>query len=253
MGSDYGERLVKPPGMEVVSSGRRFKPSSAYKRKYVFIVILTTVIIYALAAMTIILSALIVNAILPSDMWAFISPVMGFVNFWYCVCAIIVLIPGLIIANMYINSIEYSVVGESGEAMPEVYSKKGILDVTERHIPLRTITNVSSRAGPFDRIFGIGSVMIETAGGSSGVQLGGVLAVDLKIEGVPFFRELRDHIIREMRQLKGPYATGTEVSVREDEFGEPIMSGGTQGDLMLTLREILRVLRKLDEKLDRLG
>ncbi|MGY5854382.1 MAG: PH domain-containing protein [Candidatus Thorarchaeota archaeon] len=250
MESDYSERLVKPPGMEMVSSGRRFRPSSAYKRKYVFIALLTTVIIYAIAVLTIVLSAVIVNAIRPSDIWAFISPVMEFVNFWYWVLSIIVLIPGLLIANLYINSIEYSVVGESGEAMPEVYSKKGILDVTERHIPLNAITNVSSRAGPFDRIFGIGSVFIETAGSGGGVQLGGVLSVDMKIEGVPFYRELRDHIIREMRQTKGVYRLTTESSFDEDST---IAQGVSGNELALVLREILRVLRKLDEKLDRLG
>ncbi|MGY5874286.1 MAG: PH domain-containing protein [Candidatus Thorarchaeota archaeon] len=249
MGSDYSERLVKPPGMEVVSSGRRFKPASAFKKKYIFITVVTILTIYAMTAVTLFGAAFFVGMIDGMNTWTFFQPMFDFVNFWYWTIAIIILIPWLIVANVYINSIEYSVVGETGKAMPEVYSKRGILDVTERHIPLNAITNVSSRAGPFDRIFGIGSVFIETAGGGR-VQLGGVLSVDMKIEGVFFYRELRDYIVEQMRITKGSYRLTTETGF-EDEFGTEGVSTGNE--MALVLREILRVLRKLDEKLDRLG
>ncbi len=34
--------------------------------------------------------------------------------------------------------------------MPEVYVKQGVVTVPQKHVPFRTITNISSKAGPFD-------------------------------------------------------------------------------------------------------
>ncbi|NIW13281.1 MAG: PH domain-containing protein, partial [Candidatus Thorarchaeota archaeon] len=70
----------------------------------------------------------------------------------------------MILTSIYVRSIEYSVISESGESMPEVYVQKGIFNRTRKHVPFRTITNISTKSGPLDRLFGIGSVNIETAG-----------------------------------------------------------------------------------------
>ena len=249
MGIDTSERLVKPPEMDVVTSGRLFRPSSTFKRKYFFMGVVIAISVWLLIALTLWLTQLITEAITGNSSFTFIEALFWTITQWYVVFSVTFFVIGMLIANVWINSIEYSVVGESGEAMPEVYVKSGIIDVTEKHVPLRTITNVSSRAGPFDRIFGIGSVFIETAG-SSAVQLGGILAPDIKIEGIRFYHELRDHIVREMRGLKGTYATGTEISTKADGFETPV--SGIDSEVVFTLREILKVLRRMEDKLDNL-
>ncbi len=247
VGLDTSERLVKPPEMDVVTSGRIFKPSSAFKKKYLFISIMSVIIGWLLIVVTLWSSLFIAGAITGSGTGTLLQDALWTITQWYTVICGIILLTGILIVNAWINSIEYSVVGESGEAMPEIYVKSGIIDVTEKHVGFNAITNVSARAGPFDRIFGIGSVFIETAGSSS-VQLGGILAPDIKIEGVTFFKELRDHIVREMRKTKGAYKLTTETG-----FGSERDIIATGDDLAIVLQEILRVLRRLDDKLDRLG
>lgn len=251
MGIDTSERLVKPPEMDVVTSGRLFRPSSTFKKKYLTMGIIGVMLGWALIAITLYLSAYIAGTITGTSGSAFLEYVLWTITPWYILISGVLVTVGILIANAWINSIEYSVVGESGEAMPEIYVKAGIIDVTEKHVPLRTITNVSSRAGPFDRIFGIGNVFIETAG-SSPIQLGGMLAPDIKIEGIRFYHELRDHIVREMRKLKGSYATGTEISSKADEFDMPTYTGSANGEMAFTLREMLKVLRRIEDKLDNL-
>ncbi|MHA1936496.1 MAG: PH domain-containing protein [Candidatus Thorarchaeota archaeon] len=117
--------------------------------------------------------------------------------------------------------------------MPEVYVKKGIITITEKHVPFRTITNISSKSGPFDRLFRIGSVWIQTAGFSGGAAGG---------RGIVFFEEVRDFILRELRKFRDPYVTGTEVVLpREDS--EISMDSLQQGGILDVLREIRDLLK----------
>jgi len=171
------------------------------------------------------------NAIQHINTW------IGPVNFWTIALNLIWLIPVLIYTPFYIRSIEYSVKAETGETMPEVYVKKGIITITRKHVPFRTITNISSRAGPFDRLFGIGSVHIETAGYSGSKQKG----PEIKVEGIVFYEEVRDFILNELRKLKTPYATGTEVAYPVEEPVPRIE--GLDDEILITLREIRDILK----------
>jgi membrane protein YdbS with pleckstrin-like domain len=159
------------------------------------------------------------------------------VNLWTIIINLVWLVPALIAIPPYFKSIEYSVKAESGDTMPEIYSKKGIITITRKHLPFRTITNISSRAGPFDRLFKIGSVHIETAGYSGASQAG----PEEKLSGIVFYEEVRDFILKELRKFKEPYVTGTEV-VHPTEEPVPRMEG-LDDEILVTLREIRDILR----------
>lgn len=159
------------------------------------------------------------------------------VNFWALVTNLAWLVPAIVLMPAYFKSIEYSVKAESGDTMPEIYSKRGIFTVTRRHVPFRTITNISSQAGPFDRIFKIGSVHIETAGYSGASQKG----PEENLSGIVFYEEVRDFILRELRKFREPYTTGTEVVYPTEE---PVPKGGVDGEILVTLREIRDLLRQ---------
>ncbi len=58
----------------------------------------------------------------------------GPVNFWTVAINLVWLIPTLIIEPRYFKSIEYSVKAETGDSMPEIYSKRGIVTITRRHV-----------------------------------------------------------------------------------------------------------------------
>ena len=160
-------------------------------------------------------------------------------NFYYWIITAIWFIPAVTLIPVYLKSIEYSVIAESGKTMPEIYVKKGIITRTRKHVPFRTITNISSRAGPLDRIFGIGSVEIETAGYSGSSSMG----PEEKIEGIVFYEELRDFVLRELRKFKDPYVTGTEV-VHPEEEPTYIVEETVEDEILNVLRDIRELLRE---------
>jgi membrane protein YdbS with pleckstrin-like domain len=240
MGNEIGGKLIKPP-IERVTSGKIFKPSKVFLQKEwtkttaIAITIWTGVIVgfYALSYFVYFVDpGEIPNIGLHIGRW------LGPLNYWMIVLNLIWLIPAMIIQPFYINSIEYSVKAESGETMPEVYVKKGIVTVTRKHVPFRTITNIASKAGAFDRMFGIGSVNIETAGYSGNSQMG----PEEKLEGIVFYEEVRDFILKELRRFRDPYVMGTELILPVEE---PVPRGpGLDDEMLITLREIRDLLRR---------
>ena len=235
-------RVIKPPG-EVISSGRVFKPSKAFRNKLWAQQLTLAIALWLI----ILLSGLGIGYSMwvsegnqlahPAVLWA---PL----NLWIWVFNLLWLIPALVLTPIYVRSIEYSVISESGETMPEIYVKKGILRITRKHVPFRTITNISTTAGPFDRIFGIGNVFIETAG-YSGQRSG----PEEKLEGFEFYEEVRDFILQELRKFRAPYVTGTEV-VQPQEEPVPKLPDTLEDDILRTLREIRNLLAQIASKLD---
>ncbi len=235
-------KVIKPP-IESVVSGKIFRPSSAFRNKLWIEGILTAATIWVMAVGLWLGIAYLISL---DDGWPFgiyVETWWMLVNFWLGVINVIWLVPALILVPMYINRIEYSVIAESGKTMPEIYVKKGIIKITRKHVPFRTITNISSTSGPFDRLFGIGNVLVETAGFS-----GSMMGPEEKIEGVRFYEEVRDFILNELRKFRDPYVTTTEVVLPREE-PVPRMADSLDDEMLITLREIRNVMRKLERKL----
>lgn len=95
-----------------------------------------------------------------------------------------------LVAGWYYDSIWYRIT----ETEIEVF--KGIITYTHKIVPFRTITNVDQKQGPFDRIFGISSVNIHTAG-NSGQTIGPEEQIVGMIEG----EEIKDTILERIRLL----------------------------------------------------
>jgi len=232
-------KVIKPPIQKVVS-GKIFKPDRAYLHK---LWVKNIAIALTIWLGTMFFIYIIIRGIYLIDPMEVAEAVEG-MNVWFPILSswliklnIIWLIPVLILTPIYVNSIEYSVISESGESMPEIYVKKGIITVTRKHVPFRTITNIASNIGPFDRWFGVGNVSIETAGYSGSSQAG----PEEKLEGIIFHEEVRDFILRELRQFRTPYVTTTEP----DGIEAPVPRGpGLDDEILITLREIRDILKK---------
>ncbi|MFX1511153.1 MAG: PH domain-containing protein [Promethearchaeota archaeon] len=149
----------------------------------------------------------------------------------YIITGFTIMVLSLIFVPKYVNGILYQVHGT------EVVVIKGLLNKTEKHVPFRTITNISSRAGIYDRLLGIGNVNIETAGKS-----GTSRAPEEKIEGIRVYKEVRDFILKELRKFRTPYTTTTEV---EEERISPLSDSR---ELINELREIKEILIELSKK-----
>jgi membrane protein YdbS with pleckstrin-like domain len=241
MGKEVESRVIKPPTQKVVS-GRIFKPDRAYTTKVLFKNLMIAVSIWLISMVSTIGMLYLLYAIDPSEFSSAVASMNLWVpkmNYWLIIGNSLWLIPAEVLTPMYINSIEYSVISESGETMPEIYVKKGILTITRKHVPFRTITNISSNAGVFDRIFGLGSVSIETAGYSGQNQSG----PEEKLEGIRFYEEVRDFILNELRKFRTPYVTTTEPDKET-----PVPRGpGLDDEILITLREIRDLLKEKGE------
>ncbi len=239
MGKKTEEKVIRPPFAQV-TSGKIFKPSRAFLHKMVF----ESLFIFVIIWLSVVLSFAGVCFLLATDPVEFPSALQLIgdwfvtIGLWTATINLIWLVPALMAIPAYFNSIEYSVKAESGDTMPEIYSKRGIVTITRKHLPFRTITNIASRAGPFDRLFKIGSVHIETAGYSGPSQKG----PEEKIAGIVFFEEVRDFILKELRKFREPYVTGTEVVLPTEE-PVPRMEG-LDDEILITLREIRDLLRE---------
>lgn len=245
MGREREEaRVIKPP-RERITSGRVFKPSSAFRNKECLKVLLLGLLISAvvlfgwwgISGLIIILESSPEFFVYPEVWWIPLTTgLLIFITIWS--------IGGVILMNLYVSRIEYSVIAKSGDAMPEVYVQKGLFQITRKHVPFRTITNISTTAGPFDRLFSIGNINIETAGRSG--QRGGP---EEKLEGCEFFEELRDFILQELRKFRIPYVTGTEA-VRRTEEPIPKLPDSLDDEILWTLREMRDLLTEIARKIN---
>ena len=230
--------MIKPP-VERITSGKIFRPSRAFLYKMWVQGVTVAALIWAAIMLSFVGLAYLIatdSAKHPPGQVT-VSTYWGPINFWTILLNLAWLIPYMILVPSYMRSIEYSVKSESGETMPEVYVRKGIVTISRKHVPFRTITNIESKAGPFDRFFGIGSVSIETAG-YSGSQTTGP---EEKLEGIVFYEEVRDFILNELRKYRAPYTTTTEVAQPKEE---PVPRGeGLDDEILITLREIRDLLR----------
>jgi len=236
-----GEGKVIRPPIENVASGKIIKPSKAFRNKMWFTGIFTAVILWVVVFGSFWFVLWLVEIITGTGPGLIFEYWWVTLNLWYLVLTVIWLVPALIIVPIYLRSIEYSVITEEGATASEIFVKKGIINVTRKHVPFRTITNISSRAGIFDRLFGIGAIEIETAGYSGTTQ-----SAEEKLEGITFYEELRDFILRELRKFKDPYVTGTEV-VHSVEDPVPRLDDSLEDEILLVLREIRDLLRREKE------
>lgn len=237
MSDEIDVKIIKPP-MDHVTSGRIFKPSKAYRTKLWLKAIDIGFIIWLIIVGGFYLGVKFMHIVEPQDYPStqlIYAEWMGPIVNWATIITLLYSVPAMILIPFYVESLEYSVKGESGLAMPEIYVKKGIFTVRRNHVPFRTITNISSVAGPYDRILGIGNVHIETAGYSGQEQRG----PEEKIEGIVFYEEVRDYILQELRKFREPYVTTTEspLSVEKRLGPEEVNM-----ELLIILREIKEIL-----------
>jgi len=240
MSNGVNVKVIKPPTPKV-TFGTIFKPSKAFLHKTWLKQVTIALLIWISANLGVILLSVFLAIVEPVDYPSsakLISTWLTPVNYWTIGLNLLWLVPTILLTPIYIRSIEYSVKAESGETMPEIYVKKGIFTITRNHVPFRTITNISSQAGIFDRLFGIGSVHIETAGYSGQDQRG----PEENMEGIVFYEEVRDFILKELRKLTAPYVTTTEPVIEKKPV--PVVHS-VNDELLDTLQEIKGLLKEI--------
>ena len=104
------------------------------------------------------------------------------------------LIPALLVIPPYYRSLQYEIHDD------EVIVRVGVITKTVKHVPFRTVTNLEVKQGPFDRLFGIGTLKIQTAG------MSGQSGAEESLGGLPNFQEVYDQVAAELRRYRGAMA-----------------------------------------------
>ncbi len=148
---------------------------------------------------------------------------------WYIAAAGIIVMWLIVypITYLWIKNLEYNIMDD------RVTINKGIFIKNQQNIPYRSITDFVLRRGPIDRLLGIGSILIQTAGQSvsaSGYEgtLSGLLEFDT------LHKELREKV-KSLHPVSESITTAEAVS-------------GSETDI---LRQILSELRNIREKMEK--
>ncbi|NHJ05553.1 MAG: winged helix-turn-helix transcriptional regulator [Candidatus Heimdallarchaeota archaeon] len=129
-------------------------------------------------------------------------------------------------AVFYYKSISYEIMDT------EIVIIKGVIVKTKAVIPFRTITNLVIKQGPFDLLFGISIVIIQTAGESAKGEPEG------KLVGIYYAHDLIEEILNLVRLLDPP-----------NYLKERIPSSASSKNLTALYSQILAELQKIDSKL----
>jgi membrane protein YdbS with pleckstrin-like domain len=115
--------------------------------------------------------------------------------------------------------------------------RRGIWLLHETTITYENIQNIRVTQGPLQRFFGIGNVLVETAGGGSGHQEGAGTSLMHRglIEGVDNANEIRDLILSHLRKT------------RTAGLGDELLPGAPNRKTPLWSHEQLAILREICE------
>ncbi|MFW9779094.1 MAG: PH domain-containing protein [Candidatus Heimdallarchaeota archaeon] len=212
--------LIKGDGVYPEPEVRHIRPHSRLLWKYMLIILGLWII-----CLIIIIAVVWFLGLLLSD--AFSGEILDFFVLVSAVLTGLFFVPILILLPFYVRSMLYIVHGD------EVVVHKGIINRTVKHCPYRNIVNISTNAGPLDRVLGIGNVNIETAGASTSVT-----EPEERLEGLRLYAEIRDYILRQIRTFQ---SIESDLSTEKDV---PYSQEDLQRESLMLLKEIRDLLRE---------
>jgi uncharacterized membrane protein YdbT with pleckstrin-like domain len=132
----------------------------------------------------------------------------------------------LVFLSYYYKSLSYRL-KES-----EMIVNRGVFSKIEKNVPFRAVTNLAIYRSLFDRLFGIGTIRLHTAGYS------GTPLPEENIEGLVNFQEVYDRLIAKIRPLR---AMTPKASIEMDEDDDQYQ---INLEILQTLKEIKEILRE---------
>ncbi|MHB1295744.1 MAG: PH domain-containing protein [Anaerolineae bacterium] len=129
-----------------------FKPNPRLVGKYALWVA-TTVALYL---------PFVLMGLIPELGWVYVAFFLGATILW--------VLPTLVLIGLYCRTIRYALSGA------EIVVKKGLLTKTEKIVPYAKVTNVELKRGIWDRLLGLGTLQIHTAGFSQQTNAEAVLS-----------------------------------------------------------------------------
>ena len=136
-------------------------------------------------------------------------------------------VPAMLVTGPYYHSLSYEIQDD------EVIVRAGILTKSVKHVPYRTVTNLTVKRDILDRwLFGLGTLNIQTAG------MSGQTGAEERLVGLPNVQEVYEIVVTELRRFRGgmaPTAAGVE-----DEL--TVASADTLNAILAEVRAIRQAL-----------
>jgi uncharacterized membrane protein YdbT with pleckstrin-like domain len=136
-------------------------------------------------------------------------------------------IVSMLLAVPYYRSMKYEVQED------EVVVHIGILTQSVKHVPYRTVTNISVKRDILDRwFFNLGTLEIQTAG------ISGQTGAEEKLAGLENVQEVYEMVVAQLRRYRG--AMAPTVAEEEAQPGGPAEE--FRAELLQEVREIRRLM-----------
>jgi uncharacterized membrane protein YdbT with pleckstrin-like domain len=130
----------------------------------------------------------------------------------------------MILSVPYFRSLRYEIQED------EVIVKVGIITHSVKHVPYRTVTNITVKRDIFDRwFFNLGTLTIQTAG------MSGQTGAEESLVGLDNVQEVYELVVAELRRFRGAMAPTT---VQEDFVAEG------EGALLIEVQAIRQLLEE---------
>jgi uncharacterized membrane protein YdbT with pleckstrin-like domain len=138
-------------------------------------------------------------------------------------------VTALVLARFYYRSLSYEIQDD------EVIVHVGIITHSVKHVPYRTVTNISVKRDIFDRwFFGLGTLNIQTAG------MSGKTGAEEKLVGLTNVEEAYEMVVTELRRFRG----GMAPTAAEVEAEPAVASTDALNVIIAELRAIRQALEK---------
>jgi membrane protein YdbS with pleckstrin-like domain len=149
------------------------------------------------------------------DIWSLVIALFGVVLFILLQVYLMV----------YLRTVRYELASE------DVREESGVFWKRKKVVPYHKITNLNTLQGPFERLFGLGHLNIQTAGHGANTS------PEAKLVGLVEFETAKQEIMHKVRLVKSDAATRDDVP-RE----------ATQRELLKDVLEVLRRIERNTEK-----
>lgn len=138
---------------------------------------------------------------------------------------VILLVVPLLFVGPYYRSLRYEILDD------EVIVVAGILTKSVKHVPYRTVTNLKVTRGPIDRLFGLGSLAIQTAG------MSGTTGAEENLVGLSDVQEVYEEVAARLRRYRSAMAAD-QASEGAESLPAPAMDGVLLSEILDELRAI---------------
>ncbi len=197
---------------------RSFKPSRRY--------VIKLFVLFTLLALVVLVGGLLLAWLIGQEEGVRAGTIVLMIAFlgdalWW-VSAMILIVP-------YYRSLSYEIQDD------EVIVRAGIITHSVKHVPYRTVTNITVKRDIFDRwFFGLGTLNIQTAG------MSGTTGAEEKLVGLTNVDEVYEMVVTELRRFRGAMAPTAAEMEREPAA----LPADTLSHILAEVRAIREALQK---------